>query len=58
MVVKSQSITQQVTDLEEVFEELHKYDMHLNHEKCTSRVGGGKFLDFMTTHWGIEANPN
>jgi len=58
MVVKSQSIAQHVSDLEEVFEELREYDMRLNLQKCTFGAGGGKFLGFMITHRGIEANPN
>ena len=45
-------------DLEEVFGELHKYDMRLNPEKCTFGVSGGKFLGFMITYQGIEANPH
>ena len=32
--------------------------MRLNPEKCTFGVGGGKFLGFMITHRGIEANPD
>jgi len=52
MVVKCQSIAQHVPDLEEAFGELRKYDMHLNPEKCTFGVGGGKFLSFMITHQG------
>lgn len=32
--------------------------MHLNLEKCTFGVRGGKFLGFMITHKGIEANLN
>ena len=44
MVVKSQSIAQHVPNLEEVFEELHKYDMRINPEKCTYGVGRSKFL--------------
>ena len=55
---KSRSIVQHVADLQEVFKELYKYDMRLNPEKCTFGVGRGKFLDFMITHQGIEANPN
>jgi len=47
-----------VADLEEVFGELRKYNMHLNFEKCTFGVGCNKFLGFMITHRGIEANPN
>ena len=37
-------------DLEEVFKEICKYDLHLNPEKCTFWVGEGKFLGFMITH--------
>jgi len=32
--------------------------MKLNPEKCTFRLEGGKFLGFMLTHRGIEANPD
>ena len=32
--------------------------MHLNPEKCTVRVDGGKFLGFMIMHRGIETNPD
>ena len=38
MAIKSQSISQHETDLEEVFGELHKYDMRLNPKKCTFGV--------------------
>ena len=58
MVVKSQSIPEHVVDLEEVFGELRIYNMCLNPEKCTFGVGGGKFLGFMITYRGIEANPD
>jgi len=58
MVVKSQTIAQHVADLEEVFAELCKYDMHLDLEKCTFGVDEGKFLRFKITHRGIEANPD
>jgi len=57
-VVKSQSITQHVADLEKFFGELRKYDMCLNPEKCTFKVGGDKFLGFMITHRGIDAYPD
>ena len=58
MDIKSQSIPQHVADLEAVFGELKKYDMRLNLDQCTFEVGGDKFLGFMITHRGIEANPN
>ena len=58
MVVKSQSVDQHASDLAEVFAQARKYNMRLNPEKCTFGVGGGKFLGFMITHRGIEANPD
>ena len=32
--------------------------MHLNAETCTFGVGAGKFLGYLITTQGIEANPN
>ena len=32
--------------------------MRLNPSKCAFRVSSGKFLGFMVSHRGIEANPN
>ncbi|KAL2319478.1 hypothetical protein Fmac_028447 [Flemingia macrophylla] len=57
MVVKSASTLEHVQDLREVFAQLRRYDMRLNPEKCTFGVGGGKFISFMLTSRGIEANP-
>jgi len=53
--LKSYSIAQHVPDLE-VFGDICKYDMRLNLEKCAFGVDEGKLLNFMITHWGIEAN--
>ncbi|XP_020222088.1 uncharacterized protein LOC109804668 [Cajanus cajan] len=58
MVVKSGDLEQHVVDLAEVFQQLHKYDMRLNPEKCVFGVSGGKFLGFMMSARGIEANPD
>ena len=58
MVVMSDSLEQHVKDLEEVLAAVRKYDMRLNPEKCVFGVAGGKFLGFMLTHRGIEANPD
>ncbi|XP_020235170.1 uncharacterized protein LOC109815012 [Cajanus cajan] len=58
MVVKSEGITQHIDDLSEVFQQLRKFDMRLNPEKCVFGVSGGKFLDFMLLARGIEANPD
>ena len=56
MVVKSHSMAKHVANLAEVFKEILKYNMRLNLEKCTFGVRGRKFLGFMITHRGIEAN--
>ncbi|XP_020216893.1 uncharacterized protein LOC109800524 [Cajanus cajan] len=56
MVVKSDSVADHVADLAEIFDELCKHNMRLNPEKCTFGVKGGKFLGFMLSEMGIEAN--
>ena len=56
--MKSKSFDRQVKDLEEVFKALRGANMKLNPKKCTFGVEGGKFLGFMLSHRGIEANPD
>ena len=58
MVVKSDSFDQHLDDLTEIFAQLRRYNMRLNLSKCVFGVEGGKFLGFMLTHKGIEANPD
>ena len=58
IVVKSDSCGQHIKDLQEVFDALRRVNMRLNPEKCAFGVEGGKFLGFMLTHRGIEANPD
>ncbi|XP_020206374.1 uncharacterized protein LOC109791485 [Cajanus cajan] len=58
MVVKSADVAQHIADLSEIFHQLRKYDMRLNPEKCVFGVSGGKFLGFMLSARGIEANPD
>jgi len=57
MVVMSDSLKQHAKDLDEVLTIVWKYDIRLNLEKCVFGVTSGKFLGFMLTHRGIEANP-
>ena len=57
IVGKSDSCEQHFSDLREVFQSLRKYRMRLNPDKCAFGVEGGKFLGFMLTYRGIEANP-
>ena len=57
MITKSRELIDHVKLLEETFELLRKYRMKLNPEKCAFGVSSGKFLGFLVSHRGIEANP-
>jgi len=48
---------QHVADLEELFTMIAKYRLKLNPEKCVFAVKERKFLRFLLTECGIEANP-
>jgi len=48
---------QHVADLEELFTTIDKYRLKLNPEKCVFGVEANKFLGFLLTECGIEANP-
>jgi len=56
MVVKSPSHHQHTHDLSAVFSALHQYNLRLNPDKHVFGVDRGKFLGFMLTQCGIEAN--
>ena len=57
MVVKSPSHHQHAQDLSTIFSALRQYNLRLNLDKCIFGVDHGKFLGFMLTQRGIEANP-
>ena len=56
MLIKSQALMNHIIDLEETFSALKKYKMKLNLTKCTFGVVSKKFLGFMVSRCGIEAN--
>ena len=56
MLVKSLDKGKHLDDLQETFDTLRRYNMKLNPSKCTFGVAIGKFLGFMVSHRGIEAN--
>ena len=58
MLVKSQREEDHLKDLRETFNTLRSYNMKLNPGKCTFGVTTGKFLGFMMSQRGIEANPD
>ena len=45
-------------DIRETFDTLRSYNMKLNLGKCAFGVTVGKFLGFMVSQRGIEANPD
>jgi len=58
MLVKRLQCADHVQHLSEVFDRLRKYEVRLNPEKCTFGVASRKFLGYLVTQRGIEANPD
>ena len=56
MLVKSKEELAHLDDLKETFATLKQYQMKLNLNKCVFGVASGKFLGFMVSQRGIEAN--
>jgi hypothetical protein len=57
ILVKSRKAISHLADLKETFNTLRRYQMKLNPAKCAFSVSSGKFLGFMVSSRGIEANP-
>ena len=57
ILVKSKEELAHLDDLKETFVTLKQYQMKLNPSKCVFGVGLGKFLGFVVSQRGIEANP-
>ena len=58
MLVKSNSVSQYIADLEETLSTLRRQGMRLNPTKYIFRASLGKFLGFIVSQRGIEANPD
>ena len=56
MLIKSKEELTHLDDLKETFTTLRQYQMKLNPSKCAFGVVSGKFLEFMVSQRGIEAN--
>ena len=56
--MKSQDEEIHLDDLQETFNTLRQYNIKLNPSKCAFGVSSRKFLRFMVSHRGIEANPD
>ena len=57
MPVKSLEAEDHISLLQQAFSTLWKYNMKLNPAKCSFGASFGKFLRYIITHRGIEANP-
>ena len=57
MLVKSTELKNHAHDLYEALETLKQYRMKLNPAKCAFEVSSKKFLSYMVSSRGIEANP-
>ena len=58
MLVKSRREEDHLEDLRETFDTFRSYNKKLNPRKCAFGVTAGKFLGFMVSQRGIEANPD
>ncbi|CAL8997891.1 unnamed protein product, partial [Prunus brigantina] len=56
MLVKSRTADDHLRNLSLMFATLKRYNMRLNLSKCAFDISSGKFLAFMISQRGIEAN--
>jgi hypothetical protein len=57
MVVKTLEDEGLISDRADTFNNLRKFKMKLNPEKCTFGVPSGKLLRYMVSRRGIDPNP-
>jgi hypothetical protein len=57
VIVKTQEEEGLISDLAETFDNLRKFKMKLNPEKCTFGVPSRKLLGYMVSQHGIDPNP-
>ena len=57
VVVKTEKHGTLLEDLKETFENLRRFQIKLNPEKCVFRVPAGQLLGFLVSECGIECNP-
>ncbi|PKA45600.1 RNA-directed DNA polymerase like [Apostasia shenzhenica] len=58
ILVKSKSWAEHLSDLRETVDTLRRYNLKLNPAKCTFGVASEKFLGYLVSARGIEANPD
>ena len=55
--VKSKTEEEMIVDLQETFSNMREYTMKLNPRKCVFGIKSGKFLGYLVSQRGIDANP-
>ncbi|PKA59404.1 putative mitochondrial protein [Apostasia shenzhenica] len=58
ILVKSRTLEGHLNDLRETFSTLRRFNLKLNPAKCTFGAASGKFLGYLVSARGIEANPD
>jgi hypothetical protein len=58
IMINSRKSGNLISNLEETLNNLWQFNIKLKMEKCTFGVPRGKFLGYIITERGIEANPN
>ena len=58
ILIKSKERPDHANNLQQEFDLLRTYGMKLNLAMCAFGVSAGRFLGFMMTQRGIEANPS
>jgi hypothetical protein len=56
VVIKTQKEEGLISDLAETFDNMRKFKMKLNPDKCTFCVPSGKLLGYMVSRRGIDPN--
>jgi hypothetical protein len=57
IIMKTRYSISLITDLEETFTNLRRFNIKLNLEKCIFRVPRGKLLGYIITKRDIKVNP-
>ncbi|XP_026431255.1 uncharacterized protein LOC113328356 [Papaver somniferum] len=57
MSIKIKEAKDHVDDLREIFEQMRKFNIKVNPEKCVFGVSSGKFLGYIVSKKGIEVDP-
>ena len=58
ILVKSLEEKKHLDDLQETFDTLRRYNIKMNPSKCVFGILSRKFLGFLVSQRGIEANPD